>query len=94
MKKLPDTYISFHLPEVCPPTVEGMDDPVVEEPPLNDIEADEDWLNDPNPSSCLVKGCYWGDMTGSKMGDSSTYNLPSDCGEICFGFGGVTRALV
>ena len=34
MKKLPDEYrdISpFHAPEVCPPTVEGMDDPVVED---------------------------------------------------------------
>ena len=28
-----------------------MDDLVVEELPVHDIEADEDWLNDPNPSS-------------------------------------------
>ena len=53
-KKLPDEYtyiFPFHLPDVCPPTIEEMDDPVVEEPPVHDIEADEDWLNDPNPSS-------------------------------------------
>ena len=54
LKKLPNEYtdiLPFRLPDKVNPTlVDGNDVLLGEQPSLEDIEADDEWLNDPNPS--------------------------------------------
>ena len=58
LKKLPDDYtdiIPLRLPErVTPSFSDVIDVPMLEEPSQEDIQADEEWLNDPNQPSWAV----------------------------------------